>query len=308
MPHELTTAQRCQEICLDSAEYEHSYKERRNIANQLAEFLLSKNEINCIWNFNKPFSGKASIVNYINYLDANILKNLMEAGLDLNPIIHNGVACFTWMIGNAENNTVNFLLEMATHSQTPELRKIWINKTDSMIRYTEPSGCCYFFSSKPLITPVHQTALQLVIAKGYTNKDGFGRTLTPSNFQLAEKLLSLGANDMIDYAEPSKGNTALHIAYARRDFKAIELLIRFGASLNIDNLEGKKPVEMLKLSFKEAQKLLQFHTSPDCHPNTFYLERQEFQNEQNLIKIKNITNVECSETLEMPAGFTIHSI
>lgn len=287
-----TTAQCCQEICLDSADYEHTYEERRNIANRLAEFLLSKNEINCIWDFNKPFSGKASIVDYIYYLDQKTLKELMVKGLDLNPITHNGIVRFTWMIGNAENNTASFLLDMAARYQPPESRKIWINKTDAMYRYAFPTGCCCFFSSKSLITPVRQTALQLAIAKGYTDKDGDGQDLSPSNLQLAKKLLFLGANEAIDYAEPAKGNTALHLAYARRDFNAIKLLVEFGASPDVVNLDGKKPVDMLKLSFKEVQKLLQFHTSPDGQLNTFSLDIKEFQNEQNLFKIKSGSSAE----------------
>ncbi len=289
MINELTTEQRCQEICLDSAAYKHNDEEQKKIANQLAEFLLSQNEINCIWSFNNPYSGKASILDYIYYLDPNALIKLMKKGLDLNPIIHNGVACLTFMIGNAENSAVDFLLDMAARYQTAESIKTWINKTDLMARWTLPERCYCFFSSKPLITPVQQTALQLAIAKGYTDKDGSGADLNGvSNLQLAKKLLDLGANEAIDYAEPAKGNTALHIAYARRDFDAIQLLIAYGASSDVINLDGNKPVDMLELSFKEVKKLLTFHTSPDCHPNTFSLDIKEFQNDQTLVKIKSI--------------------
>jgi hypothetical protein len=107
-----------------------------------------------------------------------------------------------------------------------------------------------------------------------------------SCFQITQKLLALGAEKEINYQEPTKGNAALHIAYARRDFAAIKLLEHHGASQNVVNFEGDKPADMLALSFEQANKLMAFHTSPDNHPSTFVLDSKDFNNLNNLEKIK----------------------
>jgi hypothetical protein len=160
---------------------------------------------------------------------------------------------------------------------------------------TDTTALCFaLFSSDNYVTQtkVGQTPLQLAIAKGYTNKNGSGFDLDVSNLQIAEKLLRLGAVQQINYQEPTKGNTALHIAYARRDFDAIQLLEKYGASQNIRNKDGETPADMLALSFSQVEKLMKFHTSPDGHPNTFRLEQREFDNTQNLQRIYNGVKLE----------------
>jgi len=223
-----------------------------------------------------------SIADYFRYLSRDQQVALLERGLDLNLLhVENGVAPFTWLIGNAENERAYDWLDLADKHQRPEQRSKWINKPDNMQRYDEITGN---------VSTVGQTPLQLAIAKGYTTVNGSGHSVSIPNLMLAEKLLHLGANDRIDYAEPTKGNTALHIACARHDFPAIKLLIRFGASRDVKNAEGKTPLDMLSLTFTDAQKLLAFHTSPDGHSNTFVLNQEQFLNQENLSKIKGLVS------------------
>ena len=134
--------------------------------------------------------------------------------------------------------------------------------------------------------PVQQTPLQLVIAKGYEHRTGNGHLVRTSNLQLAKQLLKLGADEEINYQEPAKGNTALHLAYARRNLRAIRLLESYGASRDIVNGDGKKPSEMLELTFNKVENLLRFHTSPDEHPNTFLLDERQFNDTANLANIR----------------------
>lgn len=60
----------------------------------------------------------------------------------------------------------------------------------------------------------------------------------------------------------------------------------YGASRSIVNLEGKKPSDMLSSTFNNTQDLLTFHTSPDHHPNIFFLDEVRFNNTPNMVKIR----------------------
>lgn len=269
-------AQKCTDICGGIFGGSISTrKEKAEMGRVLAQYLIDAGSVSTLWICSKGY--KDSIMYYLRYLSDEQCSQLLEKGLDLNLQLQNGVVPFTWSIGNAENEWVYEMLEMSAKYQTLEQRLIWINKTDSMIRFTETCPCARY-----KITPVQQTALQLTIAKGYEDIDGCGNQTCFSNFQIAEKLLSLGADVAINYQEPTKGNTALHIAFARRDLKSVELLILFGASLGISNLEGKKPGDMSRLSFSQTETLLDFHTSPDGHPSTFVLKKLAFNDKSTL--------------------------
>jgi hypothetical protein len=282
----------CSRICHNQSLLDHDATERELIALQLASYLLAQNDINFIWAFRgSSYVGKASLVDYLSFLDVNTIVSLAERGLDFNPIMHSGVAKFTFIIGNASNSHANFLLDVAGQYQTPEQRAVWINKKDEMVRFEEPAcslSCWGLFSASGRVTPVHQTPLQLTIAKGYEHADGAGNDVRVSNLCLASKLLQLGAIDEIDYQEPAKGNTALHMACARRDVQAIMLLIGSGASVVLRNHDNRSPTDMFDLSFKEVGRLLEFHTSPDGHPNTFCLDKEAFNDSQNLAVLREL--------------------
>ena len=227
-----------------------------------------------------------------------MIDKLLEKGLNLNQKFANGTLAFTWFIGNAQNSLVNKLLTSAEINQKLDQRLTWINEKDSMIRLESIedaalSLCFGLFENEPIISIVAQTPLQLVIAKGYTNASGSNMPLCVSNLQIAEQLLRLGADKEINYQEPSQGNTALHIAYARRDCAAIKLLQNnYGASQYVRNNDGKLPKDMLSLSYNQVAELMVFHTSPDGHPNTYRLNQEEFDDALNLKRIKNGINLE----------------
>ena len=274
------------------------YSECVRVANALANLILNENAVNTTWSVSQSgVSSRDGIVNYLDYLSDDLQGKLLAKGLDLNQSYGRHSTPFTWLLGNAQNDLVSQLLESAKYNQTKEQRLVWINKTDSMARSelddNSVNEFCFglFEADNMVVSDVHQTPLQLCIAKGYTNKTGSGKEINSSCFQIAEKLLALGANEGINYQEPTKGNTALHIAYTKRDFAAITLLEANGALQNVFNFEGDKPADMLDLSFEQANKLLAFHTSPDGHPATFRLEQNEFQNVSNLEQIKEGVHV-----------------
>ncbi len=295
-----TLEEQCSEICDhkfgDELRYERDER-LPDIAKKLANLLLEADAVNIRWPVKYPSTATEGIVNFLDYMDDDLRDKLLAKGLDLNKEYGNGVLPFTWFIGNAQNELVSQLLTSAAENQTLEQRLVWINKIDSMTRQGRRdkdivASCFGLFSSTDYApdSDVKQTPLQLTIAKGYTNKSGGGRQMNVSNLQIAEQLLRLGADQQINYQEPTRGNTALHIAYARRDYDAIKLLIKHGASQNIHNKLGETPADMLALSFNEAEKLMNFHTSPDGHPNTFRLEQEAFENAHNLQKIQQITS------------------
>lgn len=282
-----TVEEQCIELCGGRDMYHLSVAEQAIIGPQLSRCLLDANAVNTVWNCNSQYHTKDTIVSYLMYLDEDVIGQLLGKGLNLNLEVHHGVTQFTWIIGNAENEWANFLLQLSEKYQSREQRLTWINNTDSMIRATEKPLFHRLFSSEHYsFSHVKQTALQLAITKGYEGQTGSGNIVKISNRQLAEQLLALGADEGINYQEPTKGNTVLHIAYARRDLSAIRLLESYGASLDIVNHEEKKPSDMLNLTFNQTQDLLKFHTSPDHHPNTFLLDKTRFNNASNLLKIR----------------------
>lgn len=303
-----TLAEQCTEICKNK----HAYKIRNNgdteiydIAKKLARLLIDANAVNTKWSvesYSGSDEGTEGIVNFLQYIDDDLRGQLLAKGLDLNQeLSFSGALPFTWFIGNAQNKLVDELLTSAEQNQTLEQRLVWISKPDTMKRLpqpieTETTGLCFgLFSNEGYGSPtiVGQTPLQLAIAKGYTDKcDGGEKTIDVSNLQIAEKLLRLGANQHINYQEPTRGNTALHIAYARRDYKSIQLLERYGASRLIRNKYGESPADMLQLSFSQVEKLMEFHTSPDGHRDTFLLDQEEFNDPHNLQKISKAIKLE----------------
>lgn len=118
--------------------------------------------------------------------------------------------------------------------------------------------------------------------------------------------MELGADTAINYQEPGKGNTALHIAYARRDLKTIMLLESYGANREILNREGQKPADLLALTFKQTEQLLDFHTSLDIHEHVFLLELDAFNDKNNLRQIQQNLNtppkLRSAEPLNIPGA------
>lgn len=304
-------ADKCNQICHDTQAAvlinNVGYKNMIEVAASLAHVLLDAHAVNTVWHCNQPRHAQESIISFLCYLDEELIKQLLINHLDLNIETHNGLPPFTSMINNAENDFVTKLLEHAAQHQSLNQRLIWINKTDSIQRKevedNEAVRLCYgLFSPNITISEFKQTPLQLTIAKGYIEVNGRGFLLIVSNLQLAEKLLSLGASQAINYQEPTKGNTALHIAYARRDYQAIALLEKHGASQAIVNKEGATPADMLSLTFLQAEKLMKFHTATNEQSHTYRLDKDEFHDQQNLAKIEARISVKRSLEIKEPAA------
>jgi DNA polymerase III delta prime subunit len=281
----------CHTICEKKSLSQHpQIEKKKEIALLLATYLLENSNVDFIWvTGDDSHKQEHSIMDYISYLDMRSKIKLLEAKLNLNPIKHGGVAMMTWMIADAMNNEVFILLLLAEKYQTKQQVLNCVNKTDKMGRTSLSPRyfCSELFSNPGIPTPVEQTPLQVAIAKGYKNTDGADNPLSKSNLQLAQQLLRLGAIDTINYQEPTLLNTALHMACARRDLPAIDLLVANGASQEIQNVYNKIPRDMLDLNFEEAQDLLKFHTEPHRHQGrTFYLNQDEFNCPTNLAALK----------------------
>lgn len=93
-----------------------------------------------------------------------------------------------------------------------------------------------------------KTALQLAICKGRRNKkwdELVNKLIEHTNLNLQNK----------------DGNTALHLAYARRDVAFIDSLMAKGADATIKNNKGQLPKDLWELSHREAWELMDPGTS-----------------------------------------------
>lgn len=97
------------------------------------------------------------------------------------------------------------------------------------------------------------SALHLVVGKGYRITDKDGKKLPFSNVELLKELVK---NDAKVSLKNLDGNTPLHLAYARRDQEMIEILEKAGADLTLTNKEGKTPKDMEKMPYEDICTLL----------------------------------------------------
>lgn len=116
--------------------------------------------------------------------------------------------------------------------------------------------------------PFHNTALHLLIAKGYRDVSRDQQELSISYHEVAKALIQYGADPNI---QDIKGDTPLHIAYLRHDQEAINLLLAHGSKLDIKNKQGKLPQEMSQVSYEEACKFLKAQAA------VFLLDKKAFE-------------------------------
>lgn len=125
----------------------------------------------------------------------------------------------------------------------------------------------------------HNTALHIVVGKGYRDISKQGQKLEYTNFALLQKMVELGADLNI---QNEHGNTPLHIACVRRDLRMIQCLLDRGAKTEIRNNENQTPFDLLQISEEAAREILEKTASP------YLLDGNEF--EQNLEPAKQLFN------------------
>ena len=105
------------------------------------------------------------------------------------------------------------------------------------------------------------TPLHLTIAKGYTNQSYDKQIIEYPNFELTKSLIARGAKiDIPNYAKPgdpfSGGNTAFHIACARRDTTTMQLLMTKNPCRTLPNNNAQTVLDLIHFSYQEACDLL----------------------------------------------------
>jgi ankyrin repeat protein len=89
--------------------------------------------------------------------------------------------------------------------------------------------------------PRGNTALHLLVGKGYKNKNYNGAILACSNLELLKMIITLKA----DVNLPDKmGNTPLHLAHLRCDCEMVKALLDAGAKKEMTNRKGQKPADL----------------------------------------------------------------
>ncbi len=107
--------------------------------------------------------------------------------------------------------------------------------------------------------------ISLVLAKGYVNK-------TRDNTHFDEQYSALNIVRLIKRKSPQifealikevddNGNSALHIACARRDVDTIKFLLDSGAENSKPNNSGQTPIDLLNLGYKQAQNFVSHITT-----------------------------------------------
>ncbi len=104
---------------------------------------------------------------------------------------------------------------------------------------------------------IDNNALFLILTKGYKDKTSGGATFDEqhSALNIAKKIKETIGDDGFKELINQKcrlGNTALHIACARRDTETINFLIERGADIELKNEHGLTPFDMLDLQYKDA--------------------------------------------------------
>ena len=226
------------------------------IGKKLAEYILRQDDVNVTWPCkvcNGIFS-KESIMNYLPFLEESLVGKLMSKGLDLAMTLNRMLVGNNW-------DYVDFLLRLSSIHQDRAQRLTWINQKYEQRKSVSTSHTmtfcwtCTISYSSELDYELGYTALQTAILKSDDRVDGMEYHVRPY-FHMARRLLELGADAAINYQEPYRGNTALHLAYLRRDLQAIELLESHGASNQVVNHKAEKPRQMLNYSQSKAGDIL----------------------------------------------------
>jgi len=104
------------------------------------------------------------------------------------------------------------------------------------------------------------TALHLIVGKGYDACNADGRALRYPNYTLLMSIIERGANVN---AQDQNGNTPLHLACVRHDAAMIDYLLAHGANRNITNNAGRTPVNLIEsMDYEQAKNYILQTMSP----------------------------------------------
>ncbi|KTD78314.1 ankyrin repeat domain-containing protein [Legionella waltersii] len=178
---------------------------------------------------------------FINDLKVDYRAKWISPFLDVNQ---NGNTLLIWLIANARNDSAKALLDCLK------------DKEDVTAFMNEFSN--YYRNS----------AIHLIVGKGYRNRDYNGNKIQTTNLTLLEQILSYGADidaqTRSDKYTPGLGGwTALHFACVRRDMAYIQFLLEHGANASLRNELGQTPLDMVKLESKKAESLLALQVGPN---------------------------------------------
>ena len=116
-----------------------------------------------------------------------------------------------------------------------------------------------------------KTALHLAIGKGWRHIN-LSRHEDPP---LATAIQLLVEKTQVDLQD-DQGNTPLHIAALRRDINTLELLLKQGANKEITNNQGRKPFDLLTLTYSEVKEFLKNYVVVfTLDYNTWYLAGEQ---------------------------------
>ncbi|CAH1635439.1 unnamed protein product [Spodoptera littoralis] len=195
------------------------------------------------------------------------VKELVEAGWDVNQPDHETVTLLHWAAINNRREIIQYLLSKgaAVDAVGGELQSTplhWATRqghleatvllvragADPTLRDAEGCACLHLAAQFG-----HTAVVAYLVARGVTPDAPDAAGMTPlmwacwkvSAVDPARLLLTLGASPRP--ADRSHGNTALHWAILARNTTAVSTLILYGdASLDVPNLRGVTPLAMLQ--------------------------------------------------------------
>lgn len=133
---------------------------------------------------------------------------------------------------------------------------------------------------------MHGTAaIHVIVGKGYRNLSADKEVLSVSNLDLLKKIIELGVDINIqinidpDIFEDEKynlgqGNTALHIACARKDIAFINFLLEHGADPALKNKKGESAFDMLRMKKEHAKIFVDSVVNPNNF-DSIYIDNEE---------------------------------
>jgi hypothetical protein len=205
---------------------------------------------------------------FINDLKIDYRAKWISPNLDANE---NGNTLLIWLIANARNDSAKALLNSLKDKEDVK------DYVDEFANYYRNS------------------AIHLIVGKGYRNRDYNGNKLRTSNLTLLEQLLDCGAN--IDaQTKPNKsipglgGWTALHFACVRRDKEYIKFLLEHGAKPSLKNELDQTPLDMVKLGRKEAESMLALQVDPNNFKEIYVADEDLIEEIEQLFSDHEIDN------------------